>query len=395
MSILGSINSKEEKMNSKKKKICYVLTLGRTVKAFFLEQLSYLAENDFDVTVVCHDDCNLVDLLDVRIHLVNLPIPRGISLWGNIKALWALQKLFRNEHFNLVQYSTPNAALLAALAATTAKVPIRNYHIMGFRYEGAHGIGRWILQMLERISCKYSTNLECVCQATLEKGILAHIFPRDKVVVVGAGSTGGVDQKRFDYTRKAEWHKQIRTFFNYLDEDLVFGFVGRLTRDKGIYELLSAFRAVQAKITNAKLLLVGPVEDAKLCEQFSKYTSIVLTGEVDDVERYYSAMDVLVLPSYREGFGNVIIEAETMGVPCIASDIEGPRDAMQNEFTGLLVPAKNVQALANAMLKLANGELRERFADNAYAFAQRFDSRLLCRQILSRKNELIDLPGDR
>lgn len=198
-----------------------------------------------------------------------------------------------------------------------------------------------------------------------------------------------VDLERFDYSRRFEYRKEIRKKYGLSEKDFVFGFVGRITRDKGVNELLHAF----SKIKNAKLLMVGEAEGASTLKQ-QLYTSsltnpnIVYTGQVFDVEKYYAAIDVLVLPSYREGFGNVIIEAAAMGTPAIVSNIPGPIDAVKVGETAQVVEPRSTESLLKAMKQfqtmdyLAMGEQAERFA------REKFDSTMLCRKILERKENI-------
>ena len=421
------------------KKICYVVTLGQTIKAFFIDQLEYLADNGYDVTVVCDDNYNLKEWLSSRIHLIDIKIPRGISFLRSFKAFNQLKKVFKKEAFDLVQYSTPNAAFLASLASKSLKVPIRNYHLMGLKFEGYEGFLKKILMGFEKCACRCSTHIECVSTGTLEKGVKYGLFHKEKATVVGAGSTGGVNTKKFDSKNKPLWRKEIREKYSISEEDKVFGFAGRIAKDKGILELISAFDQipksqisipssslrdatpqstsprvpekssrlfgiwvrgtdfsgtlgsdlVQKKIPCIKLMLVGPVEDSFLIEEIRNINNIILVPKVDDIERYYAAMDVVVLPSYREGFGNLLIEAETMGVPCIASDIDGPRDAMKNNETGFLVPPRDISALATAMENILKEETYLKFSQNAIEYAKLFDSNVLCQNILDRKNKLL------
>lgn len=370
-------------------KICYVVTVPITIRAFFIPQLKYLAENGFDVSVVCSKDDFLQKELGEKITYYPMEIPRGMSLLGSLKAIGHLIQFFKEEKFDLVQYSTPNAAMYASIAGRLTKIQVRNYHLMGFRYLGATGISKRILKMMEIISCRNSTHIECVSKSNLEIGINEKIFEKDKAVVVWNGSSGGVDLKRFDYSKRSEYRNTIRLQYGISKDDFVFGFIGRITRDKGVNEILEAF----CSIKNAKLLMVGNVEEDEslnsiLYKKSLSNPNIVYTGLVSDVEKYYASIDVLLLPSYREGFGNVIIEAAAMGTPAIVSNIPGPIDAIEAGETALVVNAKDVESLLKAMKKImmidykTMGRQAERFV------RVKFDSDILCRKILERKVEI-------
>ena len=317
--------------------------------------------------------------------------PRGIALRNSIKVVGALKQIFCQEKFELVQYSTPNAAMYASIAAKKAGIMKRNYHLMGFRFLGAKGFERFILRTLEKITCKISTSIECVSQSNLELGVQKKIFPKNKATVVWNGSSGGIDLKRFDFAKRNEWREQIREELGYKNTDFVYGFAGRITKDKGINELLKAFLGLK---DDSKLFLLGNIEneitlDSKLLNMAKSSCNIQFHSSVKDIERYYAAMDVLVLPSYREGFGNVVIEAGALGTPAIVSDIPGPIDAIQQGITGYAVPVKNIQMLQNAMKKMRTIDFVKMGINASIYVRNHFDSEILNYKILERKLELL------
>ena len=372
-------------------KICYVVTVPLTIRSFFIPQLNYLASNGFDVSVICTPDEKIETELGKGITYIPMVIPRGISLLGSLKAIKELKHIFAKEHFDIVQYSTPNAALYASIAAKQVGCRVRNYHLMGLRYLGAHGIGRMILKTIEKISCNNSTSIECVSKSNMQMGIREGLFPPDKVTVVWNGSSGGIDLERFDFTKRQQWRSEVREELGCNDSDFVYGFVGRITRDKGVNELLEAYFSLH---TDAKLFLIGRTEDvqtlnAELLEKARKHANIQFHDSVTDIERYFAAIDVLLLPSYREGFGNVIIEAGAMGTPAIVSDIPGPTDAIDRDKTALVVPVKDAAALAEAMKQIRSMDYIA-MGKNAAEFAKdKFDSNVLCEKILERKQILL------
>lgn len=373
------------------KKICYVVTMPLTIKAFFIPQLKYLAENGFEVTVVCSNDGKVKNDLGEKIKYLPVKIPRGISYSGSLKAIQELQSIFKREQFDMIQYSTPNAALYASIAAKKVGCKVRNYHLMGLRYLGSSGVGRVVLKTIERISCSNSTSIECVSKSNMEIGIREGLFPKEKVTVVWNGSTGGVDCHRFAYSKRAQWRREIRSELGYNENDFVYGFVGRITRDKGINELLQAYFSLN---TDAKLFLIGNMEgeqtlDSGLLKLARECPDVQFHDAVSDIERYYAAFDVLVLPSYREGFGNVVIEAGAVGTPAIVSNIPGPIDTIDEGRTALTVEVKNVTDLAEKM-KVIRTIHYEVMGQNAARFVKKeFDSEILCKKILERKQQLL------
>lgn len=373
------------------KKICYVVTIPTTIQAFFIPQLQYLANNGFEVFVICSDDGKVKEELGEKIHFIPMDIPRGISLVGSMKAIRGLSGIFQKERFDFIQYSTPNAAFYASIAAKKVGCKIRNYHLMGLRYLGAKGPGRLVLKTIEKITCNNATSIECVSKSNLEMGIKEGLFPREKVTVVWNGSTGGVDLSRFDYSKRGQWRKEIREELGYAGNDFVYGFVGRITRDKGINELFRAFFILN---DDSKLLLTGSMEgentlDASLLKEAREHPNIQFHDSVTDIERYFAAIDVLILPSYREGFGNVVIEAGAVGTPAIVSDIPGSTDTIDRDKTALVVPVKDASALAEAMKRIRGMDCAA-MGRNAAEFAkEKFDSNVLCQKILERKRVLL------
>lgn len=372
-------------------KICYVVTIPLTIESFFIPQLQYLAANGFDVTVVCSNDSSLQEKLGESIRFYPIEIPRGISVGGSIYALKALTQFFQKEKFDLIQYSTPNAAFYSSIAAKRAGCRVRNYHLMGLRYLGASGMGRAVLKTLERIACHNSTSIECVSKSNMEMGIKEGLFSKEKVTVVWNGSTGGVDLSRFDFSKRQQWRMETRKELGYSSSDFVYGFAGRITKDKGIEELLSAFLELK---DNSKLLLVGDIEEANcldvaLLTKAQEHSDIKFHSFVSDIERYYAAIDVLVLPSYREGFGNVVIEAGAVGTPAIVTDIPGPTDTIEPEKTALVVPVKNLSALAESLKQIRKRDYIAMGENAAQFVKEMFDSKVLCEKILERKKEIL------
>lgn len=375
------------------KKICYVTTIAATIRSFFVPQLKYLSAHGFDVTVICApEEDDVQALLGPGIRYIPMGIPRGINLIQSIAAIWKLFRVFRKETFDMVQYSTPNAALYAAIASKYSNVKIRNYHLMGFRYTGFSGLKAILFRYFEKLTCRLSTHIECVSKSNLAFGEQQHIYPAGKATVIWNGSSGGVDLQRFCFDRRDAWRNEIRGRLGFKDDDFVFGFIGRITADKGIHEILEAF----GEIEGCRLLLLGDIENRKTLEEKLLHDAqndarIVFCPSVNDVEKYYAAIDVLLLPSYREGFGMVIAEAGAMGTPAIVSDIPGPVDVVVKNRTALVVPAKNTAALKSAMEQLrTNPSMVEHMSVLAHAIiVSQFDSDVLCTKIYDRKMTLL------
>lgn len=380
------------------KKICYIATIPFTIRSFFMDQMIYLAKNGFEVNVICGFDEKLQEDLGEDAKYICCNMPRGINLLQSIKSVLFLLRIFRIEKFDLVQYCTSNAGLYASIAAFINRVPIRNYHLMGLRYQGEKGLKRLILKQIEKLTCLLSTHIECVSKSNLEVAIEEGIFARNKGAIIWNGSTGGVNLEKFNLSKKAALRKEMRDSLKITEDDIVFGYIGRINVDKGINELLWAFRKLTMESrTDIKLILAGNIEDKQLFNKeifdwAEDSENVYFLPNKNDVERYYSLIDVLVFPSYREGFGNVIIEAEAMEVPVIASQIPGPIDAMVPGKTGLFVKAKDGEDLYLKMHAMLSKEVRQDNIQYSLHFVkENFDSDILCKHILERKKSLLNL----
>lgn len=375
------------------KSLCIVTTVPGTLKAFVFPVLRQLVTmTDWKITVICDCDDSLAEQLPEGVRYIPVSMKRGISL-GGVGAAWKLAQIFRKEKFDLVQYSTPNASLYSSLAAWLAGVPVRLYCQWGIAYVGFSGFKRKVFKTIEKLVCKLSTRIEPDSFGNLRFSAAEGLYPAEKGSVVWNGSASGVNLEKFDVSHKALWRQEIRSKLGLPPEATVFGFVGRITGDKGINELFTAFRQLPE---DAYLMLVGAEEKIESLQpelyQWAKAEPRILwCGYTNQVEQYLSAMDVYLLPSYREGFGSGVIEAEAMGVPVIVSDIPGPTDAMQKDVTGLTVPVKDADALQKAMEQLyRDGALRQQLGDAGVVFArERFEQKTLCRHILEDRKTLM------
>lgn len=373
------------------KKICFVTTISLTLKCFILPLTKYIHENtDWDISFICSEDDEFAKNLPEYIHYYPVHMERGISIAG-VKAMLQMKEIFKREKFDIIQYSTPNAAFLASIAAKWANTPVRIYHLMGFRFLGSKGCMRKFLQAIEKITCKMSTNIECVSESNRKMGIELKIFNENKAVVIWNGSTGGVDINRFDYKKRSVYREEIRKKYLIDETDFVFGYVGRIVADKGVNELLEAFE----RINNAKLFMIGSNEgvnsiDERLYKNSIKNENVIYTGSVENVEKYFSAIDVLLLPSYREGFGNVVIEAAAMGTPAIISNIPGPIDAVIPDYTAKVVEVKNVDDLHKAMLFMMDTDYVNMGVCAKNFVVDSFENNKLNEYILRQKKSLIN-----
>lgn len=378
------------------KKICFISTIPSTLRTFVLKTAIYLHENtDWDISFICSEDEEFASELPEFIHYFPVPMERGISISG-IKSMMQMKKIFVKEKFDLIQYSTPNASLYAALAGKLAGIPVRLYCQWGMVYVGFEGIKRQVFKAIEKIVCKLSTWIEPDSVSNLNFAHEENLYPQTKGSVIWNGSACGINLEKFDISQKIKYRKDIREKYNFPEDSFVYGFVGRITKDKGINELLAAFKQIYESNSNVYLMMVGTTEkddtvDESLFLWSKKCEHVIYTGFTDIVEQYLSAMDTYILPSYREGFGMGVVEAEAMGVPVIVTSIPGPVDAMKENETGIVVKKGSIKELLRAMKKLYEDKhIRKEYSSNAYDFAiNNFEQKELFGKILLDRKRLL------
>lgn len=335
---------------------------------FFSGQVQYMMQRGFEVHVVSSPGPELEHFADregVVAHSATMK--RAIDPIGDISAVLALVRIFREIRPVIVHAHTPKAGLLGMIAASAVGVPVRIYHIHGFPYLTARGVKRHLLQLTERVSCRLAHQVLCVSNSVRDVAVDDRICSSG-VAVLGQGSINGVDAElRFNPACvEPSSRAEFRVKYGLSEGALAVGFVGRIVRDKGISELAQAWSVLREQFSDAHLFVVGELESRDAItsdmEQLLRQDSrIHLTGPMDDMPQVYSALDLVVLPSYREGFPVVPLEAAAMGLPVIATDVPGCREAVIHDVTGLLVPARDADALARAIcLYVSDAQLRRR-----------------------------------
>ena len=378
------------------KRICFVTTIYMTYKAFLKQLSQYLHDTgEYDISLICADEQEAHEDVPDFVHYFPVKMERGVSL-SMFESIKQIQVVLEKENFDIVQYSTPNAAFYTSIAAKKAKVPVRLYCQWGIRYMGFEGWKRVLFKKLEKITCDNSTFIEVESDNIREFSLKEKLYTADRSCVIWNGSASGVDLSKFDISKKEQWNNEIRTKYGILENDVVFSFAARLTADKGINELLEAFTNLVEKYDNIKLLVMGGMDDSgslnnelmKIAENSGK---VIFTGSVPDVERYYATSDVFVAPSYREGFGLVVIEAESMALPAIVSNVPGQIDAIVPNETGLDCVVKSASSLQEQMEKLIlDTELRKRLGANAQKFVEdNFEQKKLFEYLKKHRDELI------
>lgn len=385
-------------MEGKKIKICALATISKTMDWFVVDAMRNLSKNGYDVTLVCNMDEKFISENEDYAKCVPLPMKRGASVTEIFKNVKALKKLFKKERYDVLFYTSPNASMYASMAGKSAKIPTRIYSQCGLRYVSLTGLKRKIFKWVEKFTCKNSTHVRAVSPMNMQYAIDEGLTKKDKISVIGIGGTTGVDLKTCDAFDHKQTRTAIREKYGIPQDAFLYGFVGRLNKDKGVNELVEAYSEVQKTNANAYLMLVGmnddtnPVteENAKKIQEDNK---IIATGNVpkDEVYAYMSAFDVLVHPTYREGYGKVLQEAMGMHLPIITTDVIGPCEVVDHGEYGLLVPAKDAVALVQKMQEIERDEnLRDTLSKKGRARAEKYyDRPIMLNNILEEINAIV------
>ena len=325
---------------------------------FLSGQPAYMRERGID-TVVITSPGPALDAFGARegVRTFAVPMSRAITPRADAVALARLTRHLRALRPDIVHAHTPKGGLLGTTAAFLARVPSRIYHMRGLRFAAMPpGPKRTLLVNAERASCALATRVLCVSHSLRRVALDEHLTPAAKIAALGSGSGQGVDATgRFNPANlPPNTRAEVRAALAIPADALVLGFVGRLVRDKGVGELVGAWRRLREQFLGAHLLVVGPFEaedpispdDRAALEQDPR---VHLVGFRRDTERYYAAMDLVTLPSYREGFPNVPLEAASMGLPVVSTRVPGCIDAVEDGVTGTLVPAQDTGALHDAL----------------------------------------------
>lgn len=331
-----------------------MVSSAMTVNAFLQQPIRRLSEcYDVHVALNINQNGSLSGLEDL-VTILPVGIERKISPWRDFLALWQLVRIFHQNQFKLVHSVTPKAGLLAMLAAFLVGVDIRIHTFTGQVWATRTGFSRWLLKCMDRLIGQLATatlvDSASQRQFLLDEGVLSPVSSG----VLADGSISGVDTGRFKPNIEAR--NRIRSELQIPDGDTVFLFIGRLNRDKGLLDLAAAFSKINN--THVHLIMVGPDEE-HIRLQIEQMTSgcdkrVHFVDFAIRPEEYMAAADVLCLPSYREGFGNVVIEAASVGIPAIGSRIYGIEDAIAENQSGLLFEVRNVNALQVCMERLIN-----------------------------------------
>lgn len=380
-----------------KKSICIITTIDGTLNQFVIPSARELKNNGFEVTLMASMTDKFIKQYSDEFRLINIQMERGVKPLGIIKAVWTLYKIFKREKFAIIQYATPNASFYSAVAGWLAGIKARLYCQWGIRYVGFDGFTCKLFRAIEKITCRLSTAIRPASELNLQFAVSEGLYKVSKAKVLGCGGAVGIDLAYFDVSKRKQYKAQILEKHPELIDKFVFGFVGRLDKDKGINELIGAFKKLKSKYAHIALMIVGPLDkpesvDLSLLEYAQNSADIIFAGYSNQIPQYMSVMDILTQPTYREGFGLVMLQAMAMGTAVITTDIPGAGETIERGESGLLCIARNTDSLQDAMERLILDTcLKNKLAEEGKLRIERyFTQKQMSDYIVADRNEIFN-----
>lgn len=379
-------------------RVLHIVTVPATVKYLISSIIRRQLQLGYQVEIVCGSGEFLEDLkanIDIPIH--ELPLSRDLLRIDNVKAFLSLIRIIRKNKFHIVHTHTPVASFIGRIAAVLARTPIIIYHMRGSWWDSPKFVVRFSFTIFERLPGFFTTHTFTInCTDAMEL-VKRKIASANNVTCLHCGS-GGVDISRFNpilYSYKDQL--KLRQDLGLSGGDLIIGFIGRLVREKGIVDLVLAFTEIVNIMPTARLLIVGGTLESERDQETSSCLQniiksknlddkIVFTGFRDDAPALLSIMDVLVLPSYREGFGMVVAEAAAMEKPVVTTKTRGGIESVIDLETGILITPGDIQALSSSLIDLlSDKDLRNYMGKNGRRRAEKHFSELIIFNAIQEK----------
>lgn len=378
-------------------KILRITTVPISLNVLLKDQFAYVKKNGFEVITASADGIEVATLVEREgVRHFTIPFTRVISPWRDFICLWSTIKLIRKEKPDVIHSHTPKAGLIAMMAGKICGVKYRLHTVAGMPLMEATGFSKFILTITEFLTYWSATHV-FPNSLNLEKWIQGNFKSASrKLKVIGKGSSNGIDTNYFQKSKEVVLlAAEFRETNNISQEAIVLCFVGRLVRDKGIEELVAAFN--QLKEPNTYLLLLGDYEDQReplnstTKQEIQSNERILSVGFQSDIRMYLAVSDVFVFPSYREGFPNALLQACAMGLPCIATNINGNNEIIIPDENGLLIEAKSIEQLRIAIEKLCSDQLlRCKLGANARSSILEYEQENVWRLLLEEYRSLVE-----
>ena len=342
-------------------KILHVLNTYFAIPYFLGDQLLFFHEKGYEEHIICSPSKEIDEYAKrKKFKYAEEHITRSISPLADLQSILKVCKYIKRNSISVIVGHTPKGALIAMTSGFIARAPKRIYFRHGLVYETSKGLKRFILKTVDRFCGLLATKIVCVSPSVMEVSLKDKLGPKSKHLILGNGTCNGVDTERFDKNNfNTESINQLKHKYQ-IQSNFVIGYVGRLVRDKGIIELVEAFIKFNQTFETSKLLLVGMFEDRDALPELTKsliktHPDIICTGYINnaEVDAHYALFDVFILPSYREGFPTVILEASSMELPVLTTNATGCVDAIIPNKTGLRIE-NNAESIFEALEKIHN-----------------------------------------
>lgn len=384
---------------NKNYKLIRITTVPISLKHLLSGQMSYMRKNGFNVIMVSSYGKELEDVIrNEKCKHIVINLTRKITILKDLYATYKLYMLLRKEKPHIVHTHTPKAGIVGMLASILAGIPIRLHTVAGLPLVEAKGFKRLILNLTEKLTYRFSTMVYSNSFA-LKDFILKNKFTyKNKLKVIGNGSSNGIDTSYFNPKIFSEDDNEIlKNSLGIKKNDFVYIFVGRIVSAKGINELIKAFNKLSKFNDNIKLLLVGAMEDdldpldLATKKIINLNPKIILVGYQNDVRPYFSISNCLVFPSYREGFPNVVMQSGAMGLPSIVSNINGCNEIIEDNVNGIIIPAKDTDAVYNSMKKIYCDKnlYNDTKSKSRNAIKKKYERKIFWKQLLNEYNDLL------
>jgi glycosyltransferase involved in cell wall biosynthesis len=367
------------------KKLIVGITAPNSVD-LLIGQLNYISNRGYEVCLLAPNEQRVTDFCEKeKIRHIPIAIERNISPFKDLLTIISLLRIFLIEKPDIINLGTPKISLLGMIAGFITRVPYRIYTCRGFRFEHESGSLKKLLIRLERVTAFCSHKVYCISQSVSDLGVALKIFPIEKTYLIANGSSNGVDLSLFDINKLNKEQLEFLRQEYQLEGTFVFGFVGRLVDRKGLKEMYEAFDRLYQANESIRLLVVGrpfwdQIKDRTTIDKLNNHPAIIMVGfqPIESVPYFLSLMDAFLLPAHWEGFGNVLIQAAAMGLPIVATEVTGVKDAVKKDYNGILVQNGDSTALEEAMEKMINDEKsRSQMAQNSIEWSKYFKPEII------------------
>lgn len=375
-----------------KTKIIRTSTVAMSLNLLLKGQLKFLSKH-YDVVAVSGYDNDLEEVKSrEEVTIKDIKMERAISPFKDLISLYKLYRYFKKEKPTIVHSITPKAGLLSMMAAKYARVPIRIHTFTGLIFPSKSGLFQKLLIVMDKVLCWHATHIFPEGNG-VKQDLERYQITTKPLKILANGNVNGIDIEYFNPENvNLEEKQNLKNVLNLSEKDFVFIYVGRLVKDKGLNELVQAFSKI--KDENVKLLLVGPFENEldplkpETISEIKDNPNIVSVGYQKDVRKYYAISNVLVFPSYREGFPNVVLQAGAMQLPSIVTNINGSNEIITHNKNGLIIPVQNSDAIFAAMLFMMNENIEEMSKHARIMIENRYKQQLVWESLLKEYKEL-------